>query len=422
MTSEASAATRHGTTVSRWELVALLWLAFFFNQADRQIFGVTLPLIRTEFGLTSTQMGLIATTFTVVFGLLVPVAGLAGDIFRRHYIVVCSLLTFSIGTLLTGTASGFVMLLIYRGLATGVGEALYAPAANSLIAEHHVASRSRALATHQTANYTGVVVGSLFAGWVADNHGWRAAFYLFGACGLAWSMIIALRTRHYPSAVHTPRSAGLEMRLVRESVREIIHSPQLLAQVVGFSGLVFVLVGYLTWMPSILAEKFQLSLASAGFQSVVWHHVLGYLGLLLTGVASDRLAPRYPSSRLLAMGLALTLCAPWIYLSATLASTFGVYCALGAFGFFRGVYDANLFAAIFDCVENRLRSTITGLVVACAYTAGAVAPVMMGILADHYGTQAGLQALAMVALIAGMVFLGIILSASRPFTPIAERR
>ncbi|HWK51781.1 MAG TPA: MFS transporter, partial [Steroidobacter sp.] len=192
------------SSLHRWELVALLWVAFFFNQADRQIFGVTLPLIQAEFGLTSTQMGWIATTFTVVFGLLVPIAGLAGDIFRRSHIVVFSLLTFSVGTLLTGSAGGFLMLLLYRGVATGMGEALYAPAANSLIAEHHITSRSRALAIHQTANYTGVVVGSLFAGWVADHYGWRATFYLFGICGLAWAVVIALRTRG-PATQSAPR-------------------------------------------------------------------------------------------------------------------------------------------------------------------------------------------------------------------------
>ena len=68
-----------------------------------------------------------------------------------------------------------------------------------------------------------------------------------------------------------------------ESVREILRSPPLVAQAIGFSGLVFVLVGYLTWMPTMLAEKFDLSLASAGFQSVAWHHIFGYLGLLMAG-------------------------------------------------------------------------------------------------------------------------------------------
>ena len=407
--------------IHRWELVALLWVAFFFNQADRQIFGVTLPLIRAEFGLTATQMGMVAMTFTIAFGLLVPIAGLAGDLVRRQYIVIVSLLTFSIGTLLTGTATGFVLLLLYRGVATGVGEALYAPAANSLIAEHHVASRSRALAIHQTANYTGVVIGSLFAGWVADSFGWRATFYLFGACGFAWAVVIALRTRGYSSTSPPPaRKHGVELLLMRESLKVITHSPPLIAQVIGFSGLVFVLTGYLTWMPSILAEKFGLSLASAGFQAVVWHHIFGYLGLIATGIACDRLVPKFPRLRLLAMGIALASCAPWIYLSATSDSTLGVYCALGAFGLFRGVYDANLFAAIFDCVDNRLRSTVTGLVVACAYTVGAIAPVMMGMLRDRYGIETGLQALSIVALLAGVSFLLIVIGGRQRLSAATE--
>ena len=80
---------------------------------------------------------------------------------------------------------------------------------------------------------------------------------------------------------------------------------------------------------------------------------------------------------------------------------------------FRGVYDANLFAAIFDCVDDRLRSTVAGLVVACAYTVGVIAPVMMGMLREHYGVEAGLQALSVVALMAGLLFMAIILKTPR---------
>jgi MFS family permease len=398
----------------RWEWVALLWVAFFFNQADRQIFGVTLPLIRAEFGLSDTQMGLVAMTFTVVFGVLVPLAGVAGDVFRRTHIVIFSLLTFSVGTLLTGTAGGFAALIVYRGIATGMGEAFYAPAANSLIADYHTTTRARALAIHQTANYTGVVIGSLFAGWIADRYGWRASFGVFGICGLAWALVIGLRARRLPAeAAIFRRNTGHEASLLGEALRRIAHSPQLIAQVIGFSGLVFVLVGYLTWMPSILAEKFALSLGRAGFQSVAYHHIFGYLGLLLTGTLTDHLAPRYPRIRLLSMGAALVLCAPWILLASTLDSALAVYCALGIFGLFRGVYDANLFAAIFECVENRLRSTVTGLVVACAYTVGAIAPVMIGMLRDHYGATAGLKGLALVALVCGVTFLVIVTVAPR---------
>ncbi len=411
--SDSSPAPRPGFW-ARWEIVALLWFAFFLNQADRQIFGVTLPLIRAEFHLTDQQMGLVATTFSIVFGLLVPIAGLAGDIFKRRDVVVLSLLIFSIGTLLTGTSSSFLLLLLFRGVATGAGEAFYAPAANSLIAEHHVETRGRALSIHQTANYTGVVLGSLFAGWMADQHGWRAAFAAFGVAGLLWAAVIALRARRAAKALAIEKPNATEQgKLALEALRALAGSPLLIGQTLGFCGLVFILVGYLTWMPTILYERFHLSLAQAGFSSVAYHHVVAYVGLLATGVVSDRLARRFPRARVLSMALALVLCAPFIWLSANAVDLWLVYAALAAFGLFRGIYDANLYAAMFDAVENRLRSTVAGLVIACAYTVGALAPWLMGVLKASYGVRSSLEMLSGVALGAGLAFLTCILLHNR---------
>ena len=69
----------------KWELVILLWLAFFFNQADRQIFNVVLPMIRDDLGLSDADMGLVASILTLVYGLLVPVAGFLGDRVNKKY-------------------------------------------------------------------------------------------------------------------------------------------------------------------------------------------------------------------------------------------------------------------------------------------------------------------------------------------------
>jgi MFS family permease len=403
----------------KWEIVALLWFAFFLNQADRQIFGVTLPLIRAEFHLTDQQMGLVATTFSIVFGLLVPIAGLAGDIFKRRDVVVLSLLIFSVGTLLTGTSSSFLFLLLFRGVATGAGEAFYAPAANSLIADHHVETRARALSIHQTANYTGVVLGSLFAGWVADHHGWRAAFATFGVAGLVWAGVILWRARgHAKAAVAEKPNLTEQGKLAAEALAVLVKSPLLLGQTLGFCGLVFMLVGYLTWMPTILYERFHLTLAHAGFSSVAYHHIVGYVGLLVAGVATDRLAKSFPSIRVFSMAFALMLCAPFIWLSANASTLWMVYAALAAFGLFRGVYDANLYAAMFDAVENRLRSTVAGLIIACAYIVGALAPWLMGVLKGAYGVRSSLELLSYVAFATGAAFLGFILIDRRRAKPI----
>src|SRR5690554_870708 len=96
----------------KWELIVILWVAYFLNQGDRQIFNVVIPLIKADLMLDDVQIGLVATLFTLVYGILVPVAGFAGDLFRRKWIIFFSLLIFSIGTLFTGFASGIVLLIV----------------------------------------------------------------------------------------------------------------------------------------------------------------------------------------------------------------------------------------------------------------------------------------------------------------------
>lgn len=398
----------------RWELVGLLWFAYFLNQADRQIFGVTLPLIRGEFHLSDTQMGLIATAFSIIFGLFVPIAGWLGDRIPRRIVVILSLLTFSLGTLLTGLATAFLPLLLFRGVATGVGEALYAPAANTLVAEHHVETRGRALAVHQTANYTGVVAGSFLAGLIAERFGWRQAFAAFGCAGLAWASVIWLRTRSRTQ--DKAASPPAQRLLLAEALAKILQTPELIAQVVGFSGLVFVLVGYLTWTPSLLVERFHLSLAQAGFQAVAWHHLLAYLGLLATGAVTDRVIARWPRMRLISMGVALLWFAPFLYLCATAGSQLVMYLALAAFGLCRGIYDAGLYAAIFDHVENRLRASVAGLIVAVSYVVASLSPLIMGALRARYGLEMGMDVLAGAALAAGLIFLAIIFGCRKTVT------
>jgi len=267
---------------------------------------------------------------------------------------------------------------------------------------------------HQTANYTGVVVGSFLAGAIADRYGWRSAFAAFGCVGLIWAFVIWLRTRGRGPLAPAARSA--ERFLLAEALAKILRTPELIAQMVGFSGLVFVLVGYLTWTPSLLAERFHLSLAQAGFQAVAWHHLLAYLGLLATGAFTDRVIARWPRMRLISMGVALLWFAPFLFLCAVTTSELVMYLALAAFGLCRGIYDAGLYAAIFDHVENRLRASVAGLIVAMAYVVASLSPLIIGALRSRYGLEAGMEVLAGGALAAGLIFVAIIFGRRKTVT------
>ena len=105
----------------KWELIIMLWVAYFLNQGDRQIFNVVIPLIKEDLHLTDVQLGFVASVFTIVYGCLVPFGGYMGDFLKRKWIILISILIFSIGTLCTGFSGGLVSLIILRGITTGGG-------------------------------------------------------------------------------------------------------------------------------------------------------------------------------------------------------------------------------------------------------------------------------------------------------------
>ena len=86
----------------KWEVLALLWVAYLLNQADRQVFNVVLPLIREDLGLSDVAIGSIATVFNLFYAVLVPIGGLVGDRFSRKWIVTGSILFWSVATMFTG--------------------------------------------------------------------------------------------------------------------------------------------------------------------------------------------------------------------------------------------------------------------------------------------------------------------------------
>ncbi len=122
----------------KWELLFWLWLAFFLNQADRAIYGIVLPHIKKSLDLTAQQEGLIGSMLFWTLALMVPLAGYVGDIWSRRKITSYSLVFWSVATSFTGMARNWIHLVIFRSVATGGGEAFFAPAAYAMIGQHHL--------------------------------------------------------------------------------------------------------------------------------------------------------------------------------------------------------------------------------------------------------------------------------------------
>lgn len=393
----------------KWELLLWLWLAFFFNQADRQIFNVSLPLIKADLGLTDAQAGLVGSLFALTLGLMIPFAGVVGDLLNRKKIIGFSLLFWSAATLLTGLSNSLFHLIVLRSLAVGGGEAFYAPAANGLISQHHHKTRALAMSIHQTSLYAGVVASGALGGYIAQRYGWKNAFYLFGGAGVVLAAVLFLRLRPTPT-VATELSGAQQpdhqtVGFFKEAMLALLRKPAARLLCGAFLTLVVVNVGYTVWTPTFLHEKFGLSVAEAGFTSMFYHHVAAFVGVMGGGWLSDKLALRAARYRLVIQSAGLLLGVPFIVGMGQASTPFWTFVCLAGFGFCRGLYEANLYTTLFEVIEPQYRSTAVGLSAMFAYVTAALVPFLLGFLKPTFGLSNGLSSLGLAYLIGGLCVL-----------------
>jgi MFS family permease len=402
----------------KWLVVVLFWLIYFLNQADRQVLFSVFPLVKQDLRLSDTQLGLLGSAFFWVYAILVPIAGNLGDVLSRKNLIVFALLLWSAATCASGLTGGLVLLIVFRAL-TGGGEAFYYPSANSILSDYHgQETRALAMGIHQTSVYFGIVASGTLAGYVGQQFGWRWAFVGFGTAGVLLAAL-AWRTLREPArgaaegqraeaplpappsrAAVAPATLSLKQRLY-ESVR----TPTALLLMGAFVGFKLVDAAYLTWMPTLLYRKFGLSLATAGFHATFWHHVGAALGVLAGGRLADRYALRSRLSRPLVQVVGLIGGAPFIFLLGWSADTVVVYGSLALFGVFRGLYDSNLFASLYEVVRPEGRATATGLMLSVAFLAGGTAPLVIGWLGQRLGLGLALASTAVFFVAAGGLIL-----------------
>lgn len=386
----------------KWEVLALLWVAFFLNQADRQVFNVVLPLIKADLDLTDVQIGSIATAFNLVYALLVPVAGYVGDIFSKKWIVTISILFWSIATMFTGLSSGVLMLVLMRSFATGGGESFFGPANYTLLASYHKKTRSFAMSIHQTSYYLGIIVSGYLAGYIGERYGWRNAFYVFGAVGVIHGIVLIfrLKDRKEPDA-----NDKKERVKYRDALKVFFNTPTAILLTIGFSGLIFVLTGYLTWTPTYLFEKFSMSLSMAGFHSMFYTHMFAFLGIILAGRLSDKLALKNPGNRILMQAGGLLLAVPFIILMGNSNGLAAVYIGLAGFGFARAFFDANTWAVLYDVIPKKYQSSASGIMLMIGFGVGSLAPLVLGFLKGRIGLSLGISLLSVVWVACGIILI-----------------
>ena len=402
----------------KWEVLGLLWMAYLLNQADRQVFNTVLPAIRDSLELSDTSIGLIATIFNLCYAVMVPFGGMAGDRLSRKWVTTIAILFWSVATMFTGLASGVVMLILLRSVATGGGEAFFGPANYSLLGQYHTDTRARAMSIHQTSYYVGVILAGWLAGYIADKLGWEYSFIIFGAAGIVWGIVMAfrLKDKEIPDQVGHDNDIRQDShsRLDREShkpgifdgFKVVFTTPTALALTIGFSGFIFVITGYMTWVPAFLQEEFGQTQAAAGFNSMFWTYVAAFAGVLLAGTLSDKFAVRDRKVRMVIQGVGLILGAAFLFFVGDNMALWFIYLCFAGWGFFRAFFDANIYTVLYDVTPSRLHASCSSALITTGFAVGALAPVILGAMKDSMGSlSATFPVLGAVWIVCGILML-----------------
>ncbi|MBR0298246.1 MAG: MFS transporter [Bacteroidales bacterium] len=389
----------------KWTMLLLISAAYFLAQGTRQIYSAVLPDIKAAFGsdISDASLGLVGSAFTLAFGIVIPFAGMAADFFRRKWIIVAGCLLFSAGIFLSGFATGIGMLFIAYGLMNGIGQSLMPPCNSSLISEFHTDTRGTAFSVYQGAIYLGIVVCSVIASNMASGHvdGWRKAFWVFGALGILWTLVLILFLKDTPNVGKKGETS------VVDALKAFFSKPTALWMMAALGCYFFATYGVKIWTPLFMMRAFpDMAPATAVFHGVFWFYLGAFIGVSLSGRLSDRLKPSRPYIRFEVELAGILLCIPFIMIIAGTSSMTLMIVALAFFGFATGVYDSNLYAAMLEVIDPQYRAFATGIFGCGGCIVGALGPVVMGLLSDAFSIRLAFASLAIFALI-GSGFVAI---------------
>src|SRR5437879_8105120 len=165
-------------------LVAVLALINFVNFAARQVLVPLIPLLRDHLHVTDAELGSLQTFLLVVLAAGSIPFGFLADRFSRKAIIAAGILFWSVATFAGGLASSFLFFLIARAV-VGLGEAAYAPAAQSMISGAFPQERRAvAQAIFASGMLLGGAAGQALGGIIGARYGWRAALFIVAFAGI----------------------------------------------------------------------------------------------------------------------------------------------------------------------------------------------------------------------------------------------
>ncbi|NNC77163.1 MAG: MFS transporter [Woeseiaceae bacterium] len=390
----------------RYTMVVLA-IVYMFNFVDRQILAILLPAIRDEFQVGDTILGFLSGTAFALFyvTLGIPIAQVA-DRWNRRNLIAAAVMIWSGMTAVSGLAANIVHLTLAR-IGVGIGEAGCSPPAHSMIADMYPPQqRATAMGFYTLGISAGIMLAYLAGGWVAQNIGWRQAFFVVGIPGLLLAAIVRF-------TVPEPSRGASESRVDGgESPRLLVVLKFLLARKsfvhMGVAAGLSAFVGYavINFLPSYIVRSFGMGLAELGFWLGIIIGIAGGFGFFVGGYIADKVGgeKRQRAFQFLAFAmLVAAACGAAVYLAQ---SAFWCLLILIVPTIISNFYLAPVLAQAQSLVSLRMRSVASALILLLINIIGlALGPLLTGLLSDILNPSFGDESMRYSLLIVNCVVL-----------------
>lgn len=394
-------------------VVALLWVVALLNYMDRQMLSTMRDAMAIDISDLESKVlfGKVMAAFMWIYGFMSPISGIVADRVNRKWLIVVSLGVWSTVTLLMGYASTYDQVYWLRAL-MGVSEALYIPAALSLIADYFTGKQlSLAIGIHMTGLYMGQAIGG-FGAFVAESISWQSTFHWFGIVGIVYAFVLIAFL--YESRRETAAEKEEDKKLtlgetLRNNFAAIRSSLGMLLTNIAFWTIIFFFAscsvpGWATknWLPTLFSDSLNVSMSVAGPIATITIAFASFVGVMIGGPMADKWSQKNLKGRIYTSAIGLTLMIPSLVLMGY-GTTFVAAVGAGVlFGLGYGLFDANNMPILCQFVSDRSRATAYGMMNMSGLFIGALATNVLGSLAEKdmmglgFACMAGALCLALI--------------------------
>jgi len=381
----------------QYRLLAVLTLINFVNFAARVVIVPLIPMLRVSLNASDDQLGSLHTVLYIVLAIGSMLFGLFADRFSRKLVIGIGILSWSLATFAGGLATSFLFLLVTRSF-VGLGEAAYAPAAQSMISGGFPSEkRASAQAIFASGMLLGGACGQALGGILGPRYGWQVALFVLALAGLLPGIALF-------AIAEPPRGPRSEV----VPILRILSVPAFLSMIAAGVCITFASVSLFSWGVDFAQSYKDFSLKEAAVSLAVISLISLVLGVMMGGYVADRLQRRYTFGRLIAISGALLVATPFL-LTAILSDEKSIVLA-GLFisGFFLSWYHGPVTAVIHDMMPRRAHATSIGIYMFFTQLIGGLGPKIVGKISDARDLQVGLEISVGVLVCGGLLMLLVI--------------